>query len=403
MTLEVASPQQPPAAAGTRGILWIARMLYATSIRLRELEFAKRLCDRVPVYLLDRHEVVGGQDNSLRAKLGLRWRLRRGGWRVLERGPITRFAMPVTAATGPWFNRIAADINERRIERALRNFDCDRVFHSCQFFFLPPQRRAYRCHFDLVDNFFEEWPDTITDRSRKAFLRDVMRRADTLSTMSLTMCDKVEAFTGRRPLYLPNSADIEGIAAWPRAGAKALRARLGLEGRRVAGFIGNHSMHFDGMEMLLDAWLPAHRKDPGLALLIVGPGSDKLTRPRGLGPEQGVHVVGPVPANEVWNYFLACDLGLHTYTPNPVTNDATPLNVVEFGACGIPMLATALTELSRIALPHVRLLPYDAAAWTRALLEETSFTPPDSRRLTEAMRTFSWRENSKKLAQAMEL
>lgn len=402
MTLTETSASKQ-AAQPAKAILWIARMLYATNIRLRELEFAKRLCKRAPIFLLDRHEAVSPQDNSLAAKLRLRWRLRGGGFGVLERGPITRFRMPVTAATGPVLNRVAARNNEARIGRAMREFGCDRVFHSCQFFFLPPEKRSYRYHFDLVDNFFGEWPDTVVGRSRKEFLRDAMKRADTLSTMSHTMCDKAEAFCGRRPMYLPNSADVEGIAAWPRQRADDLRQRKGLVARRLVGFIGNHTMHFDGMEMLLDAWVPAHRADPRLALMIVGPGSDKLTKARGLGVEQGIHVVGPVPASEVWDYFLACDLGVHTYQPNPITNDATPLNVVEFGASGKPMLGVNLTELSRIQLPHMRLLPYDAQAWTRAFLDDASFAPPDQRKLAEAMRTFSWEANSEKLASAMEI
>ncbi|MCC6572370.1 MAG: glycosyltransferase [Planctomycetes bacterium] len=403
MTLEVAERAAQPATKAATGILWVARMLYATNIRLRELEFAKRLCARTPIFLLDRHEAVSSQEQSFAAKLRLRMRLRTGGFGVIERGPITRFRMPVTAATGPVLNRVAARRNEGRILAAMREFGCDRVFHSNQFFFLPPEQRSYRYHFDLVDNFFGEWPDTMVGASRKAFLRDFMRRADTLSTMSHTMCDKVEAFTGRRPMYLPNSADVAGIAAWPRARAGLLRDKMGLNERRVVGFIGNHTMHFDGMEMLIDAWLPAHKANPRLALMIVGPGSAKLTKPRGLGVEQGIHVIGPVPATEVWDYFLASDLGVHTYQPNPITNDATPLNVVEFGASGKPMLGVNLTELSRINLPHVKLLPYDAAAWTRAFLDEESFAPPDQAKLGDAMQTFSWEENSKKLATAMEL
>ena len=399
MTITASEPKQ--AAQATGGILWIARMMYATNIRLRELEFAKRLCKRAPIFLLDRHEAVGPQENGLAAKIRLRWRLRSGGLSVLERGPITRFRMPVTAATGPVLNRMAARKNEARVLAAMREFGCDKVFHASQFYFLPPEQRGYRYHFDLVDNFFGEWGDGTVGASRKAFLRDSMRRADTLSAVSLSLCERLEKFTGRPAIYLPNGADLESIARWPRERGADLRTKLGLDNRRVVAFIGNHSVHASGLPLVLKAWREAFKANPGLALLIVGPGADRHAQ--GLTTDDGVHVVGAVPADIVWDYFAAADLGIHCFTPNAQTNDATPLNVLEFGAFGKPMLATDLTELARLKLQHVRLMVHDAAAWTQGLLDDASFETPDPRRLADAMQMFSWETNSAKLAEAMQL
>src|SRR4030095_8202296 len=106
---------------------------------------------------------------------------------------------------------------------------------SHPFNFLPPVpgRRSYRVHFDLVDNFFDSWPDSITGLSRKRFMREAMLRADSLSAVSNTLCDRVEEFIGRRPTYVPNGAALEEIRAWPRQRAAAVRDRLGLTGRRA--------------------------------------------------------------------------------------------------------------------------------------------------------------------------
>lgn len=367
-------------------------MLFAPDLRVREVEIARRVAEHVPVFALDRSEAVNTSDNSLGARLAMRRRLAFGGTRVLEDGKVTRVTMPVWPATGPLFNRLAAWGNNRRIAALVERFGCTHVFHGNPFFFLQPApgRRKYRVHFDVIDNFHDEWRGGVVARSRRRFLQDAMRRADTLSACSHSLCEQAEELAGRRAAYAPNGAARAALLQCPPEQGARVRARLGLEGRFVVGFIGNHRMAFDGMEMLLDAWLVARAARPELALLVVGPGSDRVAGPRRLGPAEGVHCVGPVKPDEVAAYLHACDAGVHPYVPRPVTEDATPLNVVEFSTCGKPVLCSPLRELKRLAWPNLTFAAHNADEWGRALANPATFPKFDPDDLASRLHAFDW-------------
>lgn len=386
-------------------ILWIARMRFFTDLRIREVELGRRVSRRTKLIALDRSDVRAWDAPYVSSKLRLRWEMARGGWARWDDREMDRFRMPVAVATGPIMNRFAAWLNERRIAEALDRFGCGTVFHSHPFLFLPPQsrRRSYRVHFDLVDNFYDGWPDSIVGRSKKRFLRDALLRADTISAISHCLCDRVEELVGRRPAHVPNGAAVDEIKAWPPERSAAVRSRHSLEGKLALAYIGNHIEDFDGTEMLIEAFLEAHKARPDLALLLVGPGADRVPRARGLGLAEGVHVVGPVPTNEIWDYFHAADLGLLPFVLEPGTHHSLPLKILEFGAASKPVLATPLHELKRIALPHVRFAPYHSEAWRRALLDAATYRKPDEQRLESSLRPFSWDSATEALLKAMEL
>lgn len=387
------------------GVLWVGRMLFAPNLRVREIELARRVAAHTPVFALDRSEAVTVSDNSIRARLKMRWRLRMASTRVLSEGPVTRFRMPVWASTGPAFCHWAARRNNARIAAMVRRFGCTHVFHGNPFFFLPPPReqRDYHVHFDVIDNFYDEWPDTPLGRARKQFLQSAMQRADTLSACSHSLCDYAHRLTGRASAYAPNGAARAEMLACPAGAGLAMREKLGLKDRFVVGFIGNHRMAFDGMEMLLQAWPRAHQLRPQLALLIVGPGSDRLAGPLGLGPAQGVHCIGPVPPAEVAAYILACDAGVHPYVPRPVTEDATPLNVVEFSTLGRPMLCNPLRELKRLAWPNLRFAAATTDAWAAALADPQTFAPFDKEALRASVEVFDWDRSAEVVRKEMGL
>jgi glycosyltransferase involved in cell wall biosynthesis len=382
-------------------------MRFSPHIRIREIELAQRVARHAHVHALDRSDALetASTDAGFSARLMKRWKLARGGREPIAHNGVTRFRMPVLAATEPVLDRIAASLNERELRRALSRFGCGVVFHSSPFFFLTPRRdrRTYRSHFDLVDNFFEEWPDSIVGRSRRRFLFESMENADTLSTCTLTLCDRVERMLGRRPTYIPNGADVDAIRAWPREGATAVRARLGLSERPVFAYIGNHMASIDGMELLLDAFTEAHGANPAVALLLVGPGSDRIAGARGLGAEHGVFVIGPVPTHSVWDYFYAADAGILPVVPCPQTEVSMRLRVLEFGAAGKPLLSTPIEELKRLGLPHVRFVPFERRSWTSAFLDEALREAPDADRAAAALLPFTWDASARRLLDVLNI
>ncbi|MBX3460145.1 MAG: hypothetical protein KF696_09340 [Planctomycetes bacterium] len=374
-------------------------MMFAQDIRVREVELARCISQHADVFALDRSDALPRAPQGLWGKLRMRAKLWACATSVVEDGPLSRFRMRITGATGPVLNRLGAASNLRRLQNALRRFSCSHVFLSSPFFFVPPpkSRRDWHAHFDLVDNFHDEWPDTISGRSRRAFLRDAMRNCDTFSASSLSLCDHAEFLTGRKAAYAPNGVPLERFGRFSNADGARLREAHALSDRFVIGFIGNHNMGFDGKEALARAFVVARRTRLQLALLVVGPGSERLSG-------DGIFAVGPVSPDEVPAYFLACDAGVHPYELRPLTHDATPLNVVEFGIAGRPMLCNPLRELQRLALPHLRFTA-DASveAWAAALADPASFPAPDPAALHAAMAPFDWKRSAAIITREMGL
>ncbi|MBZ0136218.1 MAG: glycosyltransferase [Planctomycetes bacterium] len=380
-----------------KAVLWIGRMIFGENYRVREVELATRLSEQADIFALDHTAEFAGLRPGIADKLRMRLNLIRSPLEVMQSGSLTRFRMPVAAGTGPLLGPAAADWNEHRLRGALKRFACDSVYLSTPFFFLPQKQRDYRVHFDVIDNFHDQWANTRTGRFRRAFHREQLRRADTVSASSLQLCDYVQRLADRPAVYIPNGAPLADMRdAGP--GAHSIRAHYGLENRFVVGFIGNHTMPFYGLERLVRAFVMARESRPELALLIVGPDADRALR-YCKGKQDGVFIVGPVPPGEVAAYFHACDAGAHPYDPRPQTHDAMALNVIEFSAAGKPVLANPLKEFQRLALPNVRFT--DSAeihAWARALADRDSFAPFDRDALREHVAPFDWDRSAGLLA-----
>lgn len=380
-----------------KGVLWIGRMIFGENYRVREVELARRIAARAKVFALDHTRDLSGLRPTVTDKLRMRLNLLRAKFEVTDEGDITRFRMPVAAATGATFAHAAAEWNELQVRKALKRFDCDTVYVSTPFFFLPPRERDYRVHFDVIDNFHDMWPNTRTGRSRREFHREQLRRADSVSASSLQLCDYVQRIADRPAVYVPNGAPIKDMRK-PGPGAQSIRAHYGLEKRFVLGFIGNHTMPFYGLERLVRAFVKARELRPELALLIVGPDSDRAID-FCKGGDDGVFIVGPVPPSEVADYFHACDAGAHPYDPRPQTHDAMALNVLEFSAAGKPVLSNPLKEFQRLALPNVRFTDSaEVHAWARALADPSSFAAFDREALQPAIEPFDWDRSSDLLA-----
>lgn len=381
------APVQADASASLRTrprVLWVGRMVFSSQFRLREVEIARQLARDIDIFALDCTDAVMST-----SRINMRARFLRKPFQVLEEGPLTRFTTRIAFSSGPPLNKLAARFNNARFAEAARHFGCTHVFHANPWSVLPPERNArnYHAHFDLIDDFFGDWPANRLGDARRRFLARAMQRCDTLSACSLTLCDIAEKYSGRKAAYAPNAALRERLENVAPADVEAVKRRYNLHGRFVVGFICNHTVPFDGMEVIVKAWLAAAR--PDATLLIIGPGSDKFTRT--LPETPGIVAVGAVPPDQVAAYFHACDAGVHPFMLVPVCEPALPLNVVEFSVCGKPVLTNPLLELRRQALPNVRFTKADTVeAWTAALRDPASFAPFDQAALRPKLAPLDW-------------
>ena len=146
---------------------------------------------------------------------------------------------------------------------------------------------------------------------------------------------------------VPNGIDLEGFAANGAEG-QAVRQKLGLQGRKVVGYVGGFWPGND-MDTLLKAWRQVEQAEPETMLLLVGYGPELLAA-QGLSAELGLQNciwTGRVDFSQVPEHMAAMDVGVGPYTQEALAF-VSPLKVIEYTAMGLPVVATRggqITEL----------------------------------------------------------
>lgn len=145
----------------------------------------------------------------------------------------------------------------------------------------------------------------------------------------------------KRITVIPNAVDTDSFT-FNAPADPALRARLGLEGAVVLGFIGSFYA-YEGIPLLLEA-LPALRQQhPELRLLLVGGGPQEgLIRQRleQLGLGEVVVLTGRVPHQQVQDYYNLVDIFVYPRLPMRLTDLVTPLKPLEAMAQGRLVVAS---------------------------------------------------------------
>jgi glycogen synthase len=171
----------------------------------------------------------------------------------------------------------------------------------------------------------------------------VLLRADAVTTI----CDglRVDVISRGvvpdRVTVIPNSVDAESFAT---AASKAvdMRARYGLQGMCVVGFVGSF-FAWEGLGLLIEALPLMLQRRPDMRVLLVGAGADEaairsaVTR---LGLQQQVVFAGQVPHQDVAGVYAAIDVLAYPRLPMRLTNMVTPLKPLEAMAMGKAFVAS---------------------------------------------------------------
>jgi glycogen(starch) synthase len=171
----------------------------------------------------------------------------------------------------------------------------------------------------------------------------VLLRADAVTTI----CDglRVDVISRGvvpdRVTVIPNSVDAESFAT---AASKAvdMRARYGLQGMCVVGFVGSF-FAWEGLGLLIEALPLMLQRRPDMRVLLVGAGADEaairsaVTR---LGLQQQVIFAGQVPHQDVAGVYAAIDVLAYPRLPMRLTNMVTPLKPLEAMAMGKAFVAS---------------------------------------------------------------
>lgn len=188
---------------------------------------------------------------------------------------------------------------------------------------------------------------------------------------------------GEKIGVVPNAVDIHHFSLSPGPDPE-LKARLGLAGCRVIGFLGSFYA-YEGLDLLIAALPKILEQAPDVRVLLVGGGPQEANlkaQAENLGLKDKVVFVGRVPHSEVSRYYDLVDLLAYPRHAMRLTDLVTPLKpleamaqghlliasdvgghkeLIEDGATGFLFRAEDLADLARKALQALNLADRGAA------------------------------------------
>ncbi len=180
-------------------------------------------------------------------------------------------------------------------------------------------------------------------RLTKAMETRAVRRA----TQVVTICQGLRGDLISRGIAsdkigtVPNAVDIEHFSLSTGADPE-LKAKLGLSGCRVIGFLGSFYA-YEGLDLLIAALPGMLAQAPDVRLLLVGGGPQEgnlKAQAAALGVSDKVVFVGRVPHAEVSRYYDLVDLLAYPRHPMRLTELVTPLKPLEAMAQGHLLIAS---------------------------------------------------------------
>lgn len=294
---------------------------------------------------------------------------------------------------------------ERRIEEIARRERPDVIHaHSPVLNAVPALRVGRRLGIPVVYEVRAFWEDAAVDHgtAREGGLRYRLSRA--LETRALreadavtTICEGLRAeivargIDARKVTVIPNAVDIAAFSAG-RAPDLELKARLGLAGGLVLGFIGSFYA-YEGLALLVQALPRMLAAEPRVRLLLVGGGPQEAslrTLVANLDLQQNVVFTGRVPHGEVQRYYDLVDVLVYPRLPMRLTEIVTPLKPLEAMAQGRALVASDVgghRELIRDKETGVLFRAGDAEALAKKVLELVA-DPPRLGSMRAAARRF---------------
>jgi glycosyltransferase involved in cell wall biosynthesis len=197
--------------------------------------------------------------------------------------------------------------------------------------------------------------------------RFVWQRADAIVTITSYFRDLIleAGVPAERVHVIPNAVDDDAFTAAPATG---LRARLGLDGKVVIGYVGAFN-HWRRLDLLVAAFAAVAARHPSAHLVLIGDGPDKSAiadQARRLGVDGRVSFTGKVPHAEIPAHLDAIDIAVIPHS----NTYGSPMKLFEYMAAGKLVVAPWLPPIVSVIGEDdggVLFPPLDAAGLERAL------------------------------------
>ncbi len=342
-------------------------------LRIRTLEFARRLQHRYDIYCL-RWPWVGHVAASHRvARKAKQLRVALSAFHQRQRiaqsdDGIVYIDIPFLepALVSPLMGaanarRLSRWFNTRRLEQVLIAFDIRKVLSASILFDHPVRVPDAQVFFDIID-YYNPWEENRQlAELRKVWLPRHLARAACNFAVSQKLANRFADDFGATCVSVPNGVDLDAMRGVDPQAVAQLRRQLGAEDRYIMGYIGNHIPH-SGLDFLLRTFAQVRVKRPDALLLIVGPYGYWESKIADL-PKDGVHFTGAIPPSQIAPYFHVLDMAVAPFEKWDHTDHSIPLTVLEYTAARKLVVVTDLDTLPELALPNVRMTSRHVDQW----------------------------------------
>lgn len=242
-----------------------------------------------------------------------------------------------------------------RLEEIVRRVRPDIIHaHSPVLNALPALKVGRKVGVPLVYEVRAFWEDAAVDHgtTREGSVRYRITRmletyalghADHVTTICQGLRDDIVArgIPANRVTVIPNAVDFATFAA-SGAPDEALKAKLGLSGSIVVGFLGSFYA-YEGLDLLLEGLPKLVARIPTARVLLVGGGPEE-SRLRELAQRSGmadrIVFAGRVPHDDVQRYYDLVDVLAYPRRSIRLTELVTPLKPLEAMAQGRALVAS---------------------------------------------------------------
>jgi glycosyltransferase involved in cell wall biosynthesis len=180
---------------------------------------------------------------------------------------------------------------------------------------------------------FTQWPGV--DGNMVAEMEEnLLAQADIVCASSEELCRTRERSKGK-PFLLSHGVDFTHVSSAPQQSA-SLQCHCN---RPIVGFFGALSPWLD-FELICDL----ARSRPEWSFVLIGPADVDISR---LAALPNLFLPGKIPYDKLPAYAASFDVALIPFLVNDLTVSVNPLKLMEYLACGLPVVSTRLPEVAR--------------------------------------------------------
>ena len=181
-----------------------------------------------------------------------------------------------------------------------------------------------------------------------AFWQALLPRLAAGVTVNTThLAAEVRRAGARHVVVVPNGVTLAHFTPPPAAMGAALRASLGLTGRRIVAYAGTLALQNHPVDLLIAAFAEVAAAVPDAVLLLIGGGED-LPSVKALAAQRGladrVYLTGQLPHAAVSAFLALADLSVDPVHDDAVARARAPLKLCESLALGVPVVTGAVGD-----------------------------------------------------------